>query len=214
MKMPNYLKIYGMPRTGTTFIGFLMMRNLEPGHKVGELGYKHDPALTLEGMKEWARKYGGKVMQERSFAAMKGTVYPVIMIKNPYSWYQSMCRFRQRDISIKAEYKQYNECYRSWKELLENPHKPFGVGVKIKYEDLLINTEKELNRICKCSGVRRLDSALSIPDKVPQSDEFTESRRQFYLSGGDFGLSDELVEEITNIVDWELMKFYGYEPIR
>jgi hypothetical protein len=191
------------------------MRNLEPGHKVGTLGYKHGPALTLDGMKDLIEKDpGNKVHKERSLMAMRGVIYPLVVIKNPYSWHQSISRFRKMGFNFKSEYRQYNDNYKSWKTLLENPHKPFGVGVKIRYEDLLINAEKELNRICRQTGIGRSNDVLSVPDKVPQSDEFTEERRRFYLSDGNFGLSDEMVEEITNIIDWELMKFYGYKPIR
>ena len=56
------------------------------------------------------------------------------------------------------------------------------------------------------------DRKFIIPKKVNSSDDFTEKRRQFYLSDENFGLSKDALKQITDAVDWDLMKFYGYKP--
>jgi len=214
--MSNYVKIYGMPRTATTFTGMLIQRNLEMGVVVGGLGSKHHPAAKLEEMPNWMRNNdsGNNMLREKMLRALEGTIYPVVTIKNPYSWYQSITRYRDDKIPFEKNYVEYNKHYRSWKNLIENPYKPFGKGIVVKYENLLIDVRKEIQRISNHTGINMRGIKFHVPTKVPVSDEFTEERRQFYLSGDSFGLPDETVEKITNIMDWRLMKFYGYKPIK
>ena len=82
----------------------------------------------------------------------------------------------------------------------------------MRYEDTLRNTEAVITNISKQTGIPMKGKIFTIPTKVSQSDEFTEKRRKFYLSNGNFGLSNELIKQITDVVDWKLMEFYGYKP--
>ena len=215
-KVNKYIKVYGMPRTSTTFTTILIARSLKVGVLVSGLGVKHSPAMELEQLEEWVGKHdiNNTRVYEKSIQALKGIIYPVITIKNPYSWYQSINRFRKYNVMLEREYSQYNKHYNAWKGLIENPYKPFGKGVIIRYEDTLTDEKKELQRICEHTGIKMQNVEFNVPIKVPQSDEFTEERRQFYLSGSTFGLSDDIVERVTNIIDWEVMKFYGYKPAK
>ena len=204
-----YVKVFGVPRTSTTFLESLIIRNLKIGSYTVHFGNKHLRAFTLEEMREWAKDRD--VVRERFSHMLEGTIHPLIVIKNPYSWYQSIKRFRKANFRIDVEYGKYNESYRGWKKLLENPWPPFGKGFIMRYEDTLRNTEAVITNISKKTGIP-MKNTFTVPTKVSQSDEFTEERRKFYLSNGNFGLSNDLINQITKVVDWYLMKFYGYKP--
>lgn len=208
--MSAYVKVFGVPRTSTTFLESLLIRNLKVGSYVTHYGNKHLQAFTLEEMHEWAKER--PLITERFSHVLEDVIHPLIVIKNPYSWYQSIKRFRKGNFKIGFDYRKYNESYREWKKLLDNPWKPFGKGFVMRYEDTLRNAEAVLTNISKQTGIPMKGKVFTIPTKVSQSDEFTEERKKFYLSNGNFGLSNELIKQITKAVDWNLMKFYGYEP--
>jgi len=210
--MSHYVKVYGVPRTSTTFLESLIIRNLEVGAYTVHFGNKHLKAFTLEEMKEWADT---RALVMKSFGHMlEGIIHPLIVIKNPYSWYQSIKKFRsaQPMFRLDVEYARYNESYRDWKTLLDNPWPPFGKGFIMRYEDTLRDTKSVITNISKQTGIPMKNTIFTIPIKVSQSDEFTEKRRKFYLSDGNFGLSNDIIKQITKVVDWDLMKFYGYKP--
>ena len=207
--MSAHVKVFGVPRTSTTFLESLLIRNLKVGSYVTHYGNKHLQAFTLEEMHEWAKER--PQITERFSHVLEDVIYPLVVIKNPYSWYQSINRFRKGNFRVKFDYEKYNESYKGWKKLLENPWPPFDKGFIMRYEDTLRNTEAVITNISKQTGIP-MKLPFTIPTKVSQSDEFTKERRKFYLSDGNFGLSNDLIKQITDVVDWKLIKFYGYKP--
>jgi hypothetical protein len=141
-------------------------------------------------------------------------IYPCIIIKNPYSWYQSIKKWSGAKFKLEKTYKRYNELYTSYKHLYEEGYKVnklYNKGIVVRYEDVLEDPQKVISEIADSFGLES-KGGFTIPNKVPQSDKFGEDRKKFYLSGGIFDLSKELADKITELVDWELMKFYGYKP--
>ena len=212
----KYAKVFGVPRTGTTFIETLFALNFDFGVYLNHYGNKHHRPLTFQEMVGWIKERPW--IKDQYLPVLDGTIYPFVVIKNPYSWEQSIKRFSKNDnLNMEVEYNNYNFKYGVWKKLLESPHKPFGKGFVIRYEDTLLNAEQMFEDIAKKTGLKMKDKELLadgkfiVPTKVNSSDEFTEERKQFYLSDDNFGLSAERIEFITNMVDWDLMKFYGYK---
>jgi hypothetical protein len=211
----KYAKVFGVPRTGTTFVETILALNFDFGVYLNHYGNKHHEPLTLQEMRGWIEER--QWIKDKYLSVLDGVIHPFVVIKNPYSWEQSIKRFSNNpNLNMEVEYGNYNYKYREWKKLLENPHKPFGKGFIIRYEDVLVDAENIFTNIAEETGLKMKDRGLIatgefiVPTKVNSSDEFTDKRRRFYLSK-DFGLSDEMVEKITRLVDWELMEFYGYE---
>ena len=43
--------------------------------------------------------------------------------------------------------------------------------------------------------------------------KFTERNRRAYLSEGPWSHSPTYLKRITDLVDWDVMSFFGYEPV-
>jgi len=219
INLPNkHLKVFGVPRTGTTFVSTMVSVNFEFGVHLNHYGNKHERPMSLQEMKEWIEER--EWLKPTYLSVLENTIYPLIVIKNPYSWYQSILRFSNNNLLIvKSQYLNYNNKYNIWKKFLDNPHKPFGKGFIVRYEDMLIDPESVFNRISKKINIKMKNKNLIsggkffVPNKVHQSDEFTEERRQFYLSDGNFDLSEEEINRINKSIDWDIMSFYGYSKL-
>jgi len=225
-------KVYGIQRSGTNFLTQCLLRNFE-GCRVlrgANLGPKHGtPVSSIDGVYEWFEKAKNKYPPERFDNPMlrklakdlkegKMKITPCVMIKNPYSWHWSIEK-RKLNLGHISEpekyypknYNIFNDRYREWKDLVEHGDDIHATGIFVKYEDLIENTNLMINKIATNFNIETVKEFI-IPTKVPHSVPFTEKRKQFYLQDGNFGLSDEQVKWITDNVDWDLMKYYGYTP--
>jgi len=224
----KYLKIYGIQRASTTYIIDLMRQNSSNSVVwINQIGHKHDIARDAKWVRNWFDEQLNKLDKDtpgynetlntiKDLFELGEKVHPLVVIKNPYSWYKSILRWAtptyKRPFDIEQWYNTYNNLYRNWKELLENPHEPFDSGRLVIYEEVLKNPVELLYYVRDNYGVELKDK-ITIPGKVRQSANFTEDRKRFYLQDGNFGLSNKLIKEITRLVDWELMKFYNYKPL-
>lgn len=191
------IKQYGIERSGTNYLRQLLEDNvIDVIVYVNKLGWKH-----------------GAVKCKDSNITKKDNIHPIIIIKNPYSWYQSIKNYRKKKpFDFKREFKRYNKLYSLYKDLYENGHDVYTEAYILKYEDLLKNPKKELIKIVNALG-GELKSNFINPTKVNMSKKFTKDRKNFYLDGGNFGLPSNIIKDITEIIDWQLMKFYGYHKI-
>jgi hypothetical protein len=221
--MKKYIKIYGDRRTGTNFIQQLCRQNFNNVDVFdNQFGWKHGPPKNKEEMFKWISKNTkrrsnyGKIFDE--FLQGGNKLYPCVIIKNPYSWYLSIKNYigkmANRKFNLAKLYKRYNMIYSSYKEMYEGKYgnELYSQTVVVKYEDLLVNAEQKINEIAEMLGLK-IKTPFVVPNKVYMSDKFTDNKKKFYLSGGAFGLSDTVVQKINNLMDWDLMKFYGYERI-
>ena len=230
----KYIHIFGIQRSGTTYTTNLIHMNTE--NVVVSTDNKHKEPKDADFIEESLRKRlinnevcrTNPVIHERLSNLIKDLfelnkkMHPLVVIKNPYSWYQSISRWRLlRKDSFRMEvwYDRYNKLYKKCKKLLENPRKPYGKGMVVRYEDLLRSPKNFIYTL-------RDDFGMKLKDKIKDSDRmasvnskfeseptvFTEERRRFYLQNGDFGLPKELINKITELIGWELMKFYEYYP--
>ncbi|MDQ3623176.1 MAG: hypothetical protein M3463_11895 [Verrucomicrobiota bacterium] len=153
---PAYVKQYGLPRSGTNYLCYLLRRNYELRVLVNETGWKHGMISTPA---EW-----------------RGKLLYLVTAKNPYSWLVSMHRFARkhpmmrRDVPF-AEFLRepfvfrgraidgdnpqtlamraanpvqfWNDMLFHWLEFLEVD----GRGALLRYEDLLRDPETKLNGV-------------------------------------------------------------------
>ena len=230
----KYIQIYGIQRAATTFTTRTIAENFEGIHVSAD--GKHMPPATYKFLedglrdrltKDWLKKSPKieKIMIKKveDIFDLGKVMHPIIAIKNPYSWFLSIKRWEKvnkkafNDKVIVQWYNRFNNHYKTWKELLEGPRKPFGKGVVSQYENLLRNSKTHLLTLGNELGLKLKDE-LKISDRMASAGKkddvkfFNEERRKFYLQKGDFGLSKKEIDTITSLVDWNLMRFYGYEP--
>ncbi len=227
----KYFQIFGIQRTSTTYTTKIVTVNTENTYVL--TNKKHMPVdievyskTTLEKRLETARKNKHENLCEHILELIndvcksKVKIYPLVVIKNPYSWYQSISwwtKNNNKNFDIKDWYGRFNRLYSEWKELLENPHSVFGKGMVVGYENLLRSPSDFLFTLRNDYGIK-LKNGIIIPKHMASQKKdcdrdkfFSEKRKQFYLQKGDFGLSKKLIKQITELVNWDLMKFYGYE---
>jgi len=145
----------------------------------------------------------------------------IIIIKNPYSWYLSIKRYIEkkgdgtRKLPFDKEFQYYNMLYYKLKEFHDDPGAIAGYfnrATTVRYEDLLADTPGTLRKIADKFGIQMLDS-IKTRNKINMSGPFNQARKDFYLGDGSFGLQQNIIDDINNIVDWDLMDFYGYRRI-
>lgn len=211
------VKLFGARRTGTTWSREIFKANFEDvvvcNH---ELGSKHRAPKNLESIKKWSSKKSSTwQLYVKEVEENKRKIYPYVIIKNPYSWYLSLKEFRKSRFDIK-EVKGYSHFYCRMRELEDKPEKYDNIYTKpyfIRYEDLLSDTNGRVCDVANTFSIKLKNNNIIIPNKVELSKAFTPARKDFYLQKGNFGLSNGVIKELTCMIDWELMAFYGYKPM-
>ena len=205
-----YIKVMGMQRTGTTYFENLIKNNTNAINLNNRWGWKHGPHRT--DINKWAKAHPKKALPTEKIKA-------VIMIKNPYTWFTSIKKWahsswRKPNITPKEVFKNYNHLYTSHKEFLEGDVADtiYDEAILVRYEDYLENAERELKRVCDAFGCK-LRLPLNRPNTVACSPyKFTKDMRRYYINQKPkYGRG--LILKVTDVVDWELMRFYGYKPI-
>lgn len=192
------IKIFGLERTFTHYLRELLSRNLN-----------EIPCQTLFGDTHGKTDLGYWLDRhpEHKTWVSNNTADFIICVKNPYTWIDSMLRFFKvmqlyRVRGIDWQLKRYNDTYLRWhRELIEAEHPFFKNGLIIRYEDLLADPLKELNR------VRNLENFVDV-DKVELSDHFTEERKKNYLNPSP---EKEKIEIVNRNVSVEFFELYGYD---
>jgi hypothetical protein len=217
----RYMKVFGIQRSGTTFMRELCRANfVDLTVYTNEFGWKHTSPRKYKSFKKWVHRYKNSSKKFKLFNNVLNSVLngnrfeSIIIIKNPYSWYHSIKKWYGDQFNFEKSYKKYNNLYLAYKQFhldKSNYGNLYNESYIIRYEYLLRNTTKAMNKLSKFFGIDIKNKNIVIPAKIPQSDPFNESRRTFYLSGDVFGLKKRQVEAINKLVDWDLMKFYGYQ---
>jgi len=217
----KYIKTFGKERTGTRYLRFMVEKNFQDVDVLAfTLGNKHGAPLSFEDMAigKWHRpkvdvKRVSKICNDIIKNGYK--IHPIILIKNPYSWYLSIKSVNPERFVAKYSFNAYNKLYREYKDFDNNYKDPFVKPIYVKYEDFIRDERKMLKYIAGVFDIKVNDDIKIINKYYGNSNtkakSFTENRRKFYLSD-DFGLDMKELKEITSLVDWDLMKFYGYNP--
>jgi hypothetical protein len=222
----KYFKVFGAERTATLYLKALIDENIKNTHVfINSFGSRHDPPMTSNQMKSWIVKNRRSTSRTAvrllpKINRRQTKIYPIVIIKDPYIWYKSINRWRRgRGLDIQKEYKMYMDAYTSFMNLLVNTEMYgyfYGNGMYIRYEDLLRDPKKILTIVCNFYGISTINirKKLVIPKKIENSNEFTEGKKQMYLSMGPYKMPMELINQITLLIDWDIIgTYYGYYPM-
>lgn len=205
-----YIKVLGMQRTGTNYFEQLIKLNIDAKPAFGnKWGWKH--AHAYRDIVEWCRFNPHDPPDE--------PVKAVIMIKNPYTWYTSIKKWfdiHNLDSSVEAVFNRYNHLYTEHKHLLNKYfyNTVFDQSILVRYEDYLLDEEQEIKRVAHTFGAE-LSLPLKKPTTVANSPKpFTTAIKDYYIKQIPRYISDtKLLKQVTQAVDWDLMKYYNYYPI-
>ena len=222
--MPKYIKVFGIQRTCTTFMRELCKRNLNDVIVyTNEFGSKHQAPRKLDGFKGWVvQKAMGDEKKYKDIMRIvkdmrKGNyLNSIIVIKNPYSWYQSAKRWYRDKFIFEKLYKRYNRLYTVYRDFHLDKSgfdNLYGDSCVVRYEDVLKNVDKVMAHVSKSLNIEVAHRPVVLPNQVPQSKRFSKTKKKFYLGNGRFGLDQSTINTINNILDWDLMEFYGYKRI-
>lgn len=207
-----FVKVFGIQRTGTNYLARLINKNLiidDTPVLLEDPGWKHGPIQR-----------NPDIDKEKKF---KSNNKAVILIKNPYTWYTSIQKWikpgRGRPYdgfkanNVEYVFRKFNVLYNEHRKFLlgDNDDTVYTDSILIRYEDLLIDPPMELSRISEKFGYVFKHKFTDLT-KVAQSGKFTDSMRKYYIAQRPL-YDNKTIELVTSVVDWELMKFYGYEKI-
>jgi len=202
-------KVFGVQRTGTTYLRELLKQNFGCEVLTNELGWKHgeicDPKPKL---KKEAHKYSAKRFAQLQGIAERDDITAIIIIKNPYSWLQSIERYAARAWpkpfgSVAEYFSFYNARYAGHLEAIsaQKPLWCYKTAFFIRYEDLLTDLWGTLKHVERLSG-HHMKYCHDV-EKVEQSHPLTVEKRKFYLA-------PPHRIDIEAEVDWKVIERYGY----
>lgn len=228
--MSNTFTVFGLQRSGTNFLEQLVTRNINHVNivnrwKPGDGIWKH--AYDVENKNPGANATGLKGSKEK--AEMIGNrIHAIYVHKHPYSWIQSITN---KNVDIKKTYPfvveegammlgnlnivKLAELYRDHTKYWLNKVETSNV-YHVKYEDLIQNNEKteEIVRDIAQFFNRNLKAnKINIPDKVSQSNKFTEQDREKYKKYRIQTLTYEHIQKINSILKPALLSRQGYDLI-
>lgn len=256
----KYIKIYGMPRTGTNYLRFLLEENFDVMAFHHILGGKHgapcDPREWIQAeiktpnrLMAWEGQYESgqdgpnfsprfnKVAHYLEFLEelqeQLGDIYYVILVKNPYAWLSSWWRYilarGYRKLwripkNNRKWLENFNQKYRTWWRFYRDYT---DRSVVMRYEDAVFRYRDTLKKV---EDALLLDARWSCFMPFTQNvalhnqgisgklttlvvEERPFPRREYYRSREYLKeLGPDWVDFVTEYVDWDLMRKYGYEP--
>jgi hypothetical protein len=231
----QWVKIYGMERSGTNYLKWMMENNLQDVEFTETTGWKHGEPNT----DEWMSRENNTMRERRLSEAIKdGRLTWVVCSKDPYAWIVSFIRalesgkvlpnhYQKHDgdilrdvITPKREYlmkpndeeylKQYlikyNTRYLQWRGVHD---------ILVRYEDVLGNERDTLERLADELGVDIVGGSVKVPDeRIGPS--YNKSGKGFDKS---YYTEERFMEQITKaqkeavdeFIDWDLVNdFLGY----
>lgn len=214
----KYIKVFGAEVSGSKFLIDLLKLNTKNAIIFDhELGNRHGIPLNIKEIRQWfkteKRPNQTLIRFIKSLGGSDLSIYPVIIIKNPYLWYKNIYNFRRKkNLDITKEFEIYNSLYSVYRDLIENFNKRYDnlykKGLFINYEKLLAHPNTEINKIVSHSGIiMSLDKDFKIPQHI------SEREKRFYLNGPPWKLNEIELLNVQTRVDWHLMDYYGYQPI-
>ncbi len=216
----DYVKVYGLPRSGTNYLQALFLRNFpRVEFLVNILGWKHGPAVNRY---EWLLRSGKR---PELLEAIKDSVHTVIITKDPFAWITSYCNYyfgesspASRNLTfVKDLTAQYCNLHRHWYE-----HFIDGVNSCkarfVKYEDLLMDFQNELAQLADDFKLKPPSEWIDHTTQTKPSDD-----KQFRDTGNPFAKKEyylkrsylkdypqRLKEKLIKAMDKNLLDLLGY----
>ena len=220
--------MYGMQRTSTNYIEQLIIKNIQnvrilntslarclPAHRHFRLynekfiipDQQYYNSFIYEDFSSFKEHLEKSVGQEVKFF--------IITIKDPFSWYLSYYRHARKNgfpmnrKTFNSHFVvDYNLFYRKW--LAFKKQAP-GEVLIVKYEDALNDLPLFLKNIISHFNLEGIPEDIINPEKVGMSKKFSSKKLQYYKQKEYMDLlSSEDKEIIFNLLDDEILSFYGY----
>lgn len=228
--MSNTFTVFGLQRSGTNFLEQLLKSNVGQVNIVNRWKssdgiWKH--AYDME-KKPNDGKSAGEQGDKRKAEMIGNRIHAIYVHKHPYSWIQSITN---KHVDIKKTYpfvtekssimlKDLNlirlaQLYRDhtayWLDKVET-RKVYHV----KYEDLIesdAHTKEIVKDISSFFNRNLKHKTIQIPNRVSQSNKFTEKEREKYKKYQIQTLSYEHIQEINRILNRDHLEKQGYDLI-
>jgi hypothetical protein len=208
----KFVKEFGIERSGTIYLAQLINDNIEGCYCFSNgFGWKHGQVIKPE---KWLKDSPEATDFHRQvFKDNPDGILAIIIVKDPYHWAESIYKYigyspNKAKRHLKDPYKRFNYLYLHWyRELFLKHNQWFTDCLIISYEDLLIDPETTLRAIADKVNCELKD--MVIPKKVNLSLEFTQDRKDYYLSKNP--LPEEVFKEINDKITDRFFTFYQYE---
>ena len=251
--MTTYIKQYGIQRSCTNFVKILLENNLEDTVVLSNvLGWKHGPhkkdidwtGKNWEPHEQNIKNYiSTDELDSIKKAHYEGKISYIICLKDPYAWLVSYSKYDNRPDKIRSlgglvnesrkllnrrkgvnldkipnYLDMWNQLHQNWIELAQMPNCTYT-----KYEDLLENPEKEVERLARFfktetkedfylpdkkmkRGGEKMNKNTATEDKLFDSSYYIERK---YMDN----FSEEMCETVRKHIDSEIVQKIGYQII-
>lgn len=229
--------IFGLQRSGTNFVEQLVKRNIK-GAAIANTWRNNPVGIWKHSYDIDTKPNGAKVNGDRGdvqrYKKIGNEIKAWYIHKNPYSWIESICT---KQVDIKKTYPrvifkagrdddrfQINGLSLERLAELYRDHTDFWFRVchdkkifHLSYEDLIASSDSTRSGINAFAGYYNLQCNrprdVVIPEKVGQSDKFSEETREKYNKVRLQLLTWEQVVKINNILNHKQTAWQGYDLI-
>lgn len=215
-------------RTGTNYISTILVNNfLDTKVFMNVGGWKHGEIIQIPDKKNLVntvdKKTKNKINVPETINLFKINIVKfIVMIKNPYMWINSICKFNRKSVNthsfIKRQIKIWNTLYTNYKQYIES-----GKAYLIKYEKLIQEPGSVLEDLIKEFNLKRkFKNSFELETKELCANSDTSLGRH---NNTDFDktkyinpninkiLPRNIIKIINNNIDFKLMDFYNYDII-
>lgn len=226
--MTYYFKIYGQMRTGTNYISTILVNNfLDTKVFMNVGGWKHGKIIQIPNKKNLVNRVDNntknKINVTETINLFKiNKVKFIVMIKNPYMWINSICKFKKKSLNehsfIIEQIKIWNTLYTNYKQYIES-----GKAYLIKYEKLIQEPESVLENLIKEFNLKRkFKDSFELEKKklgansdaaLGKTHDKDFDKTKYINPNINEILTNNIIKIINNNIDFKLMDFYDYEII-
>tara|TARA_R110000824_G_scaffold392752_1_gene591345 strand:+ start:1205 stop:2107 length:903 start_codon:yes stop_codon:yes gene_type:complete len=200
------VSIKGLERSGTGFVYDLLEKNL----------------LSTELEQAEKHHYYSTPTSVSAKVPHLDVDSPVILcVKNPYSWWLSFSDFGKtgREVENSRDYSDPKECIELWNSFYNSWINSKRDTLILRYEDILVDEKKEIERVSKFLGVRHTRIGFKVEQYINNYvSRQTETlggkfdRKDYFLSKRYLdSMKDEDIISIYNDLDRKLLRKLGYK---
>ena len=214
--MMTFVKQYGYYRAGTNFTRAVLEANFDCHVLVNQLGCKHDPPASW---KKWLANPDKPIPAGLPRAVENKEVRTVVTVKDPYGWLDSFLVYWQSKLRnrtnvstafLQGRVKRYSQCTAAWTERLSNAY-------VVPYEWLLQDLDQTVRAMGHAPALQpRETTPVVIHERVDPNPHLRGrpfDPRYFLEREYLLNLTSNQKQVVTQDIDWNLFKRWGYEAL-
>lgn len=212
----DLIKIYGLRRTGTNYLQWLLKHNFEnicllndQTHWKHGIPKHYNDVLVLSCFQNTKDYLFSKNMMDTCWG-QKAINY-ILCVKDPYSWYLSICKWNNVDpfpltkdkLSILYTWnymmRQYERFYYKEQSVMY-----------VQYEELIKDVEQDLSRVAQCFNLKLNKDIVDYDCDIYSGQSFD---REYYLKSKylkKYSIRDLLL--MNDFLDQEYIQRFCYDP--